>query len=60
MKRLGENTMSDTKPESTKSLLDWDEAEDNSTDAEFEQDFAAPADVPKACSISQPDCEACQ
>lgn len=48
----------------TKSLLDWDDAEDTQAskpeDAEFEQDFQQAADVPKACSIGDGDCEACQ
>lgn len=49
--------------ESTKSLLDWDDAEDtkaSAEDAEFEANFAQAAPVPQACSIDSPDCEACQ
>lgn len=42
------------------SLLDWDAAEDTQEDAEFEQEFNKAAEVPKACSMDNPDCEACQ
>lgn len=45
----------------TDSLLDWDATDETSeADAEFEKDFNKAADVPKACSIDNPDCDACQ
>lgn len=45
--------------EKTNSLLDWD-TQETEADAEFEQDFKQAAEVPQACSIDNPSCEACQ
>lgn len=42
-------------------VFSWDEAE--TADQDGQEDFLAAADaqdVPKACSLSEPDCDACQ
>lgn len=46
-------------------MLNWDDYEDDNKSEEGEIDpitggKKAPADVPKACNLDQPDCEACE
>lgn len=40
-------------------IMSWDDVEDEQPAADFLEDAEA-QEVPKACSIDNPDCEACQ
>ena len=47
------------------SILSWDDLDDDSQDQseeakKLEEGFKQAAPVPQACSIDNPDCEACQ
>jgi hypothetical protein len=46
-------------------MLSWDDYEESNEEQQEGKDeilggAAAPKEVPKACSISEPDCDACQ
>ncbi|MDQ2077504.1 hypothetical protein [Marinimicrobium sp. ABcell2] len=46
-------------------MLSWDDYEDDAKTDETKEDeilggVKAPKEVPKACSIDEPDCDACQ